>query len=155
MSTTKPVEEGFHTITPYLVIGGAAEAIEFYKKAFGAEEVMRLPMPDGKLGHAMIRIGDSNVMLSDESPEWGTLGPLTLKGTPVKLHISVPDVDQAFQRAVDAGAIVKMPVADMFWGDRYGVVEDPFGHSWSLATHVRDVSVEEMQKALQQQNSCT
>jgi uncharacterized glyoxalase superfamily protein PhnB len=148
MTSSNPVEEGMHTVTPHLVCAGAAEAIEFYKKAFGAEEMMRLPMPNGKLGHAMLRIGDSPIMLADEFPEWDSPAPTTLKGTPVTIHLSVPDVDQAFRRAVDAGATVKMELADMFWGDRYGVVEDPFGHRWSLATHIRDVSQEEMEKAM-------
>ena len=148
MTSSNPVEEGMHTVTPHLVCAGAADAIEFYKKAFGAEEMMRLPMPNGKLGHAMLRIGDSPIMLADEFPEWDSPAPTTLKGTPVTIHLSVPDVDQAFRRAVEAGATVKMELADMFWGDRYGVVEDPFGHRWSLATHIRDVSPEEMEKAM-------
>jgi PhnB protein len=150
MSTTnvKPVEVGMHTVTPHLVCAGAADAIEFYKKAFGAEEMMRMPGPDGKLWHGMIRIGDSVVMLADEFPEWQSFGPLTLKGSPVTLHLSVPNVDEVFQRAVDTGAKVKMPVDDMFWGDRYGIVEDPFGHRWSIATHIRDVSPEEMAAAM-------
>jgi uncharacterized glyoxalase superfamily protein PhnB len=133
-----------HTITPHLVCAGASDAIEFYKKAFGAEEMMRLPGPDGKLGHAMIRIGDSAVMLADEFPQWESLGPVSLKGSPVTLHLAVPDVDKAFERALAAGAKVRMPLADMFWGDRYGIVEDPFGHRWSMATHIRDVSPDEM-----------
>lgn len=143
-SNVKPVPEGMHTITPHLVCAGAADAIEFYKKAFDAEEVMRLPGPDGKLGHAMLRIGDSLLMLADEFPQWESFGPLSLKGSPVTLHLSVADVDKAFERALAAGAAVRMPLADMFWGDRYGIVEDPFGHRWSLATHIRDVSAEEM-----------
>jgi uncharacterized glyoxalase superfamily protein PhnB len=143
-SNVQPVEQGMHTVTPHLVVAGAADAIEFYKKAFGAEEIMRMPGPDGKLGHASIRIGDSRIMLADEFPQWESLGPLALKGSPVTLHLSVPDVDQAFARALAAGAKVRMPLADMFWGDRYGIVEDPFGHRWSLATHIRDVSPEEM-----------
>jgi uncharacterized glyoxalase superfamily protein PhnB len=133
-----------NTITPHLVVDGAADAIEFYKKAFGAEELMRMPGPDGKLGHAMLRIGDSMLMLADEYPQWESFGPRSLKGSPVTLHLSVPDVDKAFARALEAGATVRMPLADMFWGDRYGIVEDPFGHRWSLATHIRDVSPEEM-----------
>jgi uncharacterized glyoxalase superfamily protein PhnB len=133
-----------NTITPHLVVDGAADAIQFYKKAFGAQEVMRMPGPDGKLGHAMLRIGDSMLMLADEYPQWESFGPLALKGSPVTLHLSVPDVDAAFARALEAGATVRMPLADMFWGDRYGIVQDPFGHRWSLATHVRDVSPEEM-----------
>lgn len=143
-SNVKPVPEGMHSVTPHLVCAGAADAIEFYKKAFGAEEVMRLPGPNGKLGHAMIRIGDSAVMLADEFPQWESLGPLALKGSPVTLHLAVPNVDQVYERALAAGARVRMPLADMFWGDRYGIVEDPFGHRWSIATHIRDVSPEEM-----------
>jgi PhnB protein len=151
MSTdVKAVEEGMRTITPHLICAGAAEAIEFYKKAFGAEELMRLPMPDGKLAHAMLRIGDSMLMLADEAPQWESLSPKSLKGTPVTIHLAVPDVDQQFAKAIAAGAKQKMAVADMFWGDRYGVVEDPFGHQWSIATHVRDVSPEEMTRAMQQ-----
>lgn len=135
---------GVHTITPHLVCAGAAAAIEFYKNAFGAEELMRIPGPDGKLGHAMLRIGDSVFRLADEYPQWDSVGPLALHGTPVTLHLTVPDVDQAFERALAAGARVRMPLADMFWGDRYGMVVDPFGHRWSMSTHLRDVSLEEM-----------
>lgn len=151
MSTAnvKPVPEGMHAVTPHLICADAARAIEFYTKAFGAEEVSRLPMPNGKLGHAMIRIGDSAIMLADEFPEWGSVSPATLKGTPVTLHLYVVNADAAFERAVAAGAQVKMPLADMFWGDRYGVLEDPFGHRWSVATHVRDVAPEEMAAAMQ------
>ncbi|HWJ94271.1 MAG TPA: VOC family protein [Telluria sp.] len=147
-SSVKPVEEGMHSVTAHIVCAGAADAIEFYKRAFGAEEVMRMPMPNGKLGHAMIRIGDSMVMMADEFPEWESRGPLSIGGTAVTLHLSVPNVDEVFERAVNAGAKIRMPVADMFWGDRYGVVEDPFGHRWSIATHIRDMSPEEMQEAM-------
>jgi uncharacterized glyoxalase superfamily protein PhnB len=150
-STVKPIPEGMHSITPHLVCNGAAEAIEFYKKAFGAVELGRMPMPDGKLGHAMIRIGDSNIMLADEFEGCGSAGPATLKGTPVTLHLYVPDVDAQFERALTAGATVKMPLADMFWGDRYGIVEDPFGHRWSIATHKREVAPEEMAAAMQRE----
>jgi PhnB protein len=149
-SNVKPVEDGMHTVTAHLVVDGAADAIEWYRKAFGAEEIMRIPGPQGKLAHAMIRIGDSTVMLADEFPEWGSNGPLTLKGSPVTLHLSVENVDERFKRALDAGATVKMELADMFWGDRYGQVEDPFGHRWSMATHIRDVTPEEMAKGMQQ-----
>jgi PhnB protein len=138
-----------HSVTPHLVCANAASAIEFYKKAFGAEEVQRMPGPDGRLMHACVNIGDSAVMLVDEFPEWQSISPKTLKGTPVTIHLSVPDVDATFRRAVDAGATVKMELQEMFWGDRYGVLEDPFGHHWSVATHVRDVSLEEMQKAVE------
>jgi uncharacterized glyoxalase superfamily protein PhnB len=138
-----------HSVTPHLVCAGAANAIEFYKKAFGAIEVTRLPGAQGKLMHATIRIGDSAVMLVDESPEWGMLGPKSLKGSPVTIHLYVDDADAFVARAVKAGAKVTMPVDDMFWGDRYGQLEDPFGHRWSVGTHVRDVSPQEMQKAMQ------
>lgn len=145
MSNVKPIPDDMHTITPHLVCDGASDAIEFYKKAFGAVELARLPGPEGKLTHAMIRIGDSNLMLVDEFPDWGSLGPRSLKGSPVTIHLYVEDVDATVARAVAAGAKVTMPVNDMFWGDRYGKVEDPFGHHWSIATHVRDVSAEEIQ----------
>lgn len=153
-STTKPVEDGMHTVTPHLTCAGAADAIDFYVRAFGAEEVMRLPDPNGKLAHAAVRIGDSMVMLMDEFPEWQARGPKTLGGSPVTIHLSVPDVDAAFRRAVEAGATARMEPADMFWGDRYGVVEDPFGHQWSMATHIRDVPVDELQEAMKRQGAC-
>jgi uncharacterized glyoxalase superfamily protein PhnB len=148
MSQVKPIPEGMHTITPHIVCNGASEAIEFYKKAFGALEIARMHVPSGdKILHAMINIGDSMVMIVDEFPEWGTSGPLSLKGSPVTLHIYVDDVDAFVDRATKAGAKVTMPVEDTFWGDRYGKLEDPFGHKWSVATHIRDVSPEEMEKA--------
>lgn len=150
MSTVKPIPEGFHSLTPHLVCAGAADAIGFYQKAFNAVEQMRLPGPDGKLMHGCVRIGDSMLMLVEENPAWGTLGPQALKGSPVTIHLYVPDVDAAVAQAVAAGATVKMPADDMFWGDRYAVLQDPFGHSWSLATHVRDVSPEDIQKAMAQ-----
>ncbi|HEY0338982.1 MAG TPA: VOC family protein [Burkholderiales bacterium] len=149
MPKVKPVPDGMHTVTPHLICAGAAEAIEFYKKAFNAVEEVRLPGPQGRLMHAMIRIEGSAVMLVDEMPEWGALGPKSLKGSPVTIHLFVEDVDASVQRAVGAGAKITMPPADMFWGDRYAKVEDPFGHHWSVATHVRDVSPEEMQQAMQ------
>jgi uncharacterized glyoxalase superfamily protein PhnB len=139
-----------NTVTPHLVCAGAADAIEFYKNAFGATEEARLPGPDGKIMHAMIRIGDSPVMLADEMPEWGSVGPKALHGSPVTIHLYVDDVDEFVERAERAGAKVTMPVDDMFWGDRYGKLDDPFGHHWSIATHKRDVSAEEMQKAMQE-----
>jgi PhnB protein len=148
MAQVKPVPEGFRTVTPHLVIGGAAEAIEFYKKAFGATEVSRMPGPDGKIMHAQLRIIDSPIMIVDESPEWGMLGPKSLKGTPVSIHLYVNDVDAFVARAVSAGARVTMPVSDQFWGDRFGVLEDPYGHHWSVATHTRDVTPEEMREAM-------
>ena len=144
------IPQGMHTVTPHLICAGAAKAIEFYKQAFGATEEARLPGPDGRLMHASVRIGDSQVMLVDEMPEWGALSPKSLKGSPVTIHLYVDDVDGFVARAVKAGAKVTMPVEDQFWGDRYGKIEDPFGHSWSVATHVRDVSIEEAQKAMQE-----
>jgi len=144
----KAIPEGMHSVTPHLICAGAAKAIDFYKKAFGAEEGGRMPGPDGKLMHAMIRIGGSPVMLVDEMPEWGALGPKALKGSPVTIHLYVENADAVFERAIKAGAKAVMPIADQFWGDRYGKLEDPFGHHWSVATHVRDVSPEEMQKAM-------
>ncbi len=151
MSTVKPIPEGMHSITPHLVCAGAADAIEFYKKAFNAVELARLADPGGKLMHAMVQIGDSVVMLNDEYLDWGVLGPKTVGGSPVTIHLYVTDVDSAFAQAVDAGATVKMPVADMFWGDRYGVLVDPFGHNWSLATHKHDLTSEEILEAMKQQ----
>lgn len=148
MPKVKPVPEGMRSVTPHLICAGAADAIEFYKKAFGAVEVARLPGPDGKIMHAMIRVGDSAIMLVDENPEWGMLGPKALKGSPVAIHLYVEDADAFVAGAVKAGAKVTMPLDDMFWGDRYGKLEDPFGHQWSVGTHVRDVSTEEMQQAM-------
>ncbi|HEX9453020.1 MAG TPA: VOC family protein [Candidatus Binatia bacterium] len=145
----KPIPEGMHSVTPHLVCAGAAEAIDFYKKAFNAVELGRMDGPQGKLLHGAIRIGDSMVMLADEFPDWGSLGPKSLKGSPVTIHLYVEDVDAFTARAVAAGAKVTMPIQDMFWGDRYGKLEDPFGHQWSVSTHVRDVSPEEMQQAAQ------
>ena len=143
---TKPIPEGYHTATPYLIIGGAADAIDFYKKAFGATELFRFPMPDGKIGHAEIKIGDSPIMLADEFPEMGHKGPKSLGGSPVSLMIYVEDVDTVFNRAVDAGATVKEAVQDKFYGDRIGTLTDPFGHVWHVSTHKEDVSVEEMER---------
>ncbi len=150
MPKVKAIPDDMHTVTPHLVCAGAANAIEFYKKAFGAVEGGRLPGPKGRLMHAMIRIEGSAVMLVDEMPEWGALGPKSLKGSPVTIHLYVEDVDAFVARAVAAGAKVTMPVADQFWGDRYGKLEDPFGHHWSVATHTRDVTPDEMRKAMQQ-----
>ncbi|HEX7438843.1 MAG TPA: VOC family protein [Caldimonas sp.] len=144
----KPIPEGMHTLTPHLVCAGAADAIEFYAKAFNAVEQTRSPGPDGKLMHASVRIGDSVLMLVDENLEWGALGPKTLKGSPVTLHLYIEDVDATVEQAVAAGAKITMALADMFWGDRYAMLEDPFGHHWSVATHKRDVSPQEMQEAM-------
>ena len=152
-TSVKPIPEGMHTVTPHLVCAGAAAAIEFYQKAFGATELSRVPGTDGKLMHASVRIGDSAVMLNEEMPEWGAFGPKSLKGSAVTIHLYVENADAVFEQAVAAGAKVTMPLADMFWGDRYGKVEDPFGHQWSIGTHVRDVSPEEMQKAMEQMHS--
>ena len=149
MPQVKPIPDGMHTVTPHLVCAGAAEAIEFYKKAFNATEEGRIAGPQGKLMHAMIRIRGSAVMLVDEFPEWGSLGPKALKGSPVTIHLYVDNVDAFVKQAVAAGAKVTMPVDDMFWGDRYGKLEDPFGHHWSVGTHMRDVSPEEMRQAMQ------
>ena len=146
--SVKPIPDGMHTLTPHLVCAGAADAIEFYKKAFNAVEGYRLPGPDGKLMHGSVVIGDSMLMLVDENPAWGALGPKSLKGSPVTIHLYVQDVDAAVAQAVAAGATVTMPVADMFWGDRYGVLQDPFGHNWSVATHQRDLSPQEIQEAM-------
>ncbi|HEX7954126.1 MAG TPA: VOC family protein [Burkholderiales bacterium] len=142
-----------HSITPHLVCAGAADAIAFYKKAFLAEEVMRLPGADGRLMHAMVRIEGSPVMLVDEHPDWGIVGPKTLKGSPVTIHIFVADVDAAVARAGAAGAKILMPVADMFWGDRYGKIEDPFGHHWSIATHLRDLTAQEIGEAMRRMSA--
>ena len=137
----------FHTVTPHLVCAGAADAIEFYKKAFGATEIMRVPGPDGRLIHASVSIGDSIVMLVDEMKQWDVLGPNARGGGSVTIHLTVPDVDASWARAVEAGATPRMPVSDMFWGDRYGQVVDPFGHMWSIATHIRDMTGEEIAAA--------
>jgi PhnB protein len=151
MAQVKPVPEGMHTVTPHLTCAGAADAIDFYKRAFNAQEMARLKGPDGKLMHGMIRIGDSTVMLVDEYPDYGSFGPKSLKGSPVTIHLYVEDVDAFVQRAVDAGAKITMPLADMFWGDRYCRLDDPFGHHWSVATHIRDATPEEMQEAMRKQ----
>ena len=150
----EPIPQDMHTVTPHLICEGAADAIEFYKKAFNAVETMRLPAGNGRLMHAALKIGDSVIMLADDFPEHGGLGPKALKGSPVTLHMVVPDVDASFQQAVDAGASVRMAPADMFWGDRYGQVTDPFGHHWSIATHIKDMTSAEMMEAMKQQSEC-
>ena len=142
----KPIPEGYHSVTPYLIINGAASAIEFYQKAFGATELFRFPAPDGKIGHAEIKIGDSPIMLADEFAEMGYKGPQALGGSPVSLMIYLEDVDTVFNRAVEAGASVKEAVQDKFYGDRTGTLTDPFGHVWHVSTHKEDVSMEEMEK---------
>ena len=142
-----PIPDGFHSLTPHLVIRGAIDAIEFYKQAFGAEEIGRHTVPGTKtIMHATLRIGDSMVMVNDEFPNYGALSPAAFNGSPVSIHIYVTDVDAVFNRAVAAGAKATMPVQDMFWGDRYGKLTDPFGHHWSVATRKEIVSPEEMEK---------
>jgi PhnB protein len=148
-ASVKPVPEGFHTATPTLVVRNAAQAIEFYKKVFGAEERMRMPNPDGKIQHAELKIGDSIIFLSDEFPQHGGKSPQTLGGFTGGIYLYVPDVDDVFQRAIDAGGKAAMPVTDMFWGDRHGNFIDPFGHSWGVSTHTADLTEEEMEKGAQ------
>ncbi|HEY2391901.1 MAG TPA: VOC family protein [Candidatus Angelobacter sp.] len=145
----KPIPEGYHSITPYLVVKGAAAAIDFYKEAFGATEIMRMPQPDGRIGHAELKMGDSVVMLADEFPEMEVLGPQTLGNTSVGLLLYIEDVDKAVEHAVALGATIKKPVADQFYGDRNATIQDPFGHKWTLAVHVEDVSPEEMQRRME------
>jgi len=145
----RPIPEGYHTATPYLIIKGAAAALDYYKKAFGARETMRFDAPGGKIGHAEIKIGDSTIMLADEHPDMGYRGPQSLGGSPVSILLYVEDVDRWFKRAVAAGGKVTRPVADQFYGDRTGTLVDPFGHVWSIATHVEDVSPEEMNRRAQ------
>jgi PhnB protein len=145
--SVKAVPDGYHTLTPYMTVRDAERAIEFYKQAFGAVEKGVSKTPDGKIMHAELRIGDSVIMLADEFPEFGSLSPQSTGGAGMGLHIYTEDVDAAFDRAVKAGAVTEMPVMDMFWGDRYGKLKDPFGHKWSIATHKRDVSMEEMEEA--------
>jgi uncharacterized glyoxalase superfamily protein PhnB len=147
MNKIQAIPEGMHSLTPHLVCRDAAAAIDFYGRAFGAVERFRLPAPDGKLIHACVQIGDSLLFLVDEMPAMGALGPQALKGSPVTIHLQVEDADAVFARAMRAGATVTMPLADQFWGDRYGQLRDPFGHSWSIATHVRDLSPEQIRDA--------
>ena len=144
---TKAIPEGYHSVTPYLIVDGAEEAIRFYERAFGATEMLRLPM-GGKIGHAEVKIGDSIVMLSDEWPDYGKLGPTSRGGATSSLMIYLEDVDLVFERAVAAGAAVERPVEDQFYGDRSGTVTDPFGHSWTLSTHVEDVAADVMQRRM-------
>ena len=143
--SVKPIPEGFNSVTPHLVVRGAAEAIEFYKNAFGAVERVRVPGPDGNsIMHASLKIGDSVVMLVDEFPDMGCISPSSTNGTPVTVHLYLEDVDTVFARAINAGAKETMPLENTFWGDRYGKLEDPFGHSWSLATHIEDLTPEQI-----------
>ncbi len=143
---TKPIPDGYHSVTPYLIINDASAALDYYKRAFGATELFRMPAPEGKIGHAEIKIGDSPIMLADEFPEMGYKSPQTLGGSAVSIMIYVEDVDTVFNRAVDAGATVKEAVSDKFYGDRLGTLIDPFGHVWHVSTHKEDVSLEEMEK---------
>ena len=145
-TNVRPIPEGYHTITPHLVNRNAAAAIDFYKRAFGAEEINRHAGPGGKIMHAELRIGDSVLMLCDEFPEMGAKSPQALGGSPVTLSLYVENADKVFQQAVNAGATVIMPLSDQFWGDRYGKLRDPYGHEWSIVTHIEDVSPEELQK---------
>ena len=154
MSKVQAIPAGMHSLTPHLICRDAAAAMDFYARAFGAVELGRLPGPDGRLMHGSMRIGDSHLMLVDEMPEWGALGPQSLGGSPVTVHLYVEDVDAAFQRAVDAGATARMAPADMFWGDRYGQLLDPYGHRWSLATHVRDVPQDQWLEASRKAAAC-
>jgi PhnB protein len=148
---TKRIPEGYHTVTPYLIVREAAAALAFYGKAFGAKELFRLPMPNGRIGHAELQIGDSRVMLADEFPEHEVKGPEALGGTPVGLALYVEDCDAMFHQAVSAGARVERPLTNQFYGDRSGTVIDPFGHKWTIASHVEDVSPEEMQRRMSKQ----
>jgi len=142
----RPIPEGYHTITSYLIVTGAASAIEFYKHAFGAKEVMRIPHPDGRIGHAELQVGDSRLILADEFPEIGARSPMSLGGTPVSILLYVEDVDAVTTRALAAGAKLLRPVKDQFYGDRTGTLSDPFGHQWTIATHKEDLSLDEIKK---------
>lgn len=144
-----PVPPGYHSVTPYLLVRDATRALAYYREAFGAEELMRFEGPPGRIAHAEVKIGDSHVMLADENPEEGFVGPQTLGGAGVSLMLYVQDVDATFARAVAAGATVRRPVADQFYGDRVGTLADPFGHVWSIATHREDVSVEEAKRRME------
>lgn len=146
VNNVRPIPEGYHSVTPYLIVKGGAKAIEFYRQAFGAKEVFRMPQPDGKIGHAEIQIGDSRIMLADEFPERNIRGPETLGGTSVMIHLYVNDVDTVAKRAVAAGAKEIRPVQDQFYGDRSGMFADPFGHQWNISTRVEDLSAEEVGK---------
>jgi PhnB protein len=146
MKASQAIPHAFHTVTPSLIVRGGTQAIDFYKKALGAEELMRMAGPGGKITHAELKIGDSIIFLTDEMPEMGTKSPQTLGGTASSLYLYVEDVDTAFQRAIDAGGKTSMPLADMFWGDRFGSFVDPFGHTWGLSTHVEDLSEQEIEE---------
>ena len=146
----QPIPQGYHSVTPYLVVNDAARAIDFYRRAFGAKETVRMDGPPGKIAHAELKIGDSMIMLSDEMPGGGCRSPKSLGGSTVNIFLYVEKVDSVFNQAESAGAKVDMPPSDMFWGDRYGKLTDPFGHSWSVATHQEDVAPEEMKKRTQE-----
>ena len=146
--SVQPVPDGYHTVTPYLIIDGAAQAIDYYRIAFGASELLRMPDPQGRIAHAEIRIGDSVIMLADAHPAMGYRGPRALGGSSVSILLYLPDVDAVFQRAIDAGGKPLRPVADQFYGDRMGTLEDPFGHVWTIGTHIEDVSPEEMKRRM-------
>ncbi len=151
--TVRPVPEGYATVTPYLVVTGAAKAIDFYKKVFGATEVMRFQQPDGRIGHAELKIGDSIVMLADEAPEMGHKSPQSLGGSGSSLMVYVSDVDRVFESGISAGAKVHQPLKNQFYGDRSGTFIDPFAHIWTVATHIEDVSPEEMQRRMKEMAS--
>ena len=148
MAEVKPIPDGYPRVTPYLIVEGGEAALEFYGRIFGARERMRMPAPEGKIGHAEIEIGDSVVMLADESPDMGALSPTTIGGSPVTLSIYVEDVDAVFEAALEAGATSVRPIENQFYGDRIGQFEDPFGHRWHVATHVEDVPPDEMEKRM-------
>ena len=145
----KAIPEGYHTATPYLIVNGASQAIDFYKQVFGATELCRMPSPEGRIGHAELKIGDSVIMLADEVREMGYRSPRALGGSAVSLLLYVEDVDSVFNKAIEAGGTVQRPIANQFYGDRSGTLEDPFGHIWTIATHVEDVPPEEMKKRVQ------
>ena len=147
-SKTSYLPEGYHNVTPYLIIDGAAAALDFYRTAFGAQEVMRMPSPDGRIGHAEILVGTSHVMLADEHPDMGYRGPQAYGGTPVSLMVYVPDVDATFAKAISAGATELRAIANQFYGDRSGTLQDPFGHVWTISTHIEDVAPEEIERRL-------
>jgi PhnB protein len=146
--SVKPIPDGYHTVTPYLIVNNAARAIDFYKRAFGATELVRMEQPGGKVGHAEIEIGDSRIMLADEFPEMGARSPESLGGSPVSMLIYVEDVDARFRQAISAGAKELRPVKDQFYGDRSGTLADPFGHTWTIGTHTEDVTPEEMDRRM-------
>ena len=150
MSKVSHIPEGFHSVTPYLIVKGAAQAIEYYKKVFGATEVLRMDQPDGKVGHAELKIGDSRIMLADENPKLGQghVSAASVGASPVSLYLYIPDVDRVVERAIAAGAKILKPVQDQFYGDRTGFLQDPFGHLWSVATHVEDVAPQELEERM-------